>query len=122
MKALKINDALYFAVLTGCLRVAKESIFTGLNNPKILSITTVRFDEYFGFTDGEVKDMLEYYGLEDRYSVIDVNAAEKSAAISLNSNLMNRLRTIEIFIFIPFGLGLCAVNGSSGMLGRSVDR
>ena len=54
-QALKTNDSLYFAVLTGCLRVAQESIFTGLNNLKILSITTVRFDEYFGFTDEEVK-------------------------------------------------------------------
>lgn len=57
-QTLKTNDSLYFAVLTGCLRVAKESIFTGLNNPKVLSITTVRFDEYFGFTDSEVKDIL----------------------------------------------------------------
>ena len=59
-QALKTNEALYFAVLTGCLRVAKESIFTGLNNPKNLSITTVRFDEYFGFTDDEVKEMFMY--------------------------------------------------------------
>lgn len=66
-QALKTNEALYFAVLTGCLRVAKESIFTGLNNPKNLSITTVRFDEYFGFTDDEVKEMLKYYGLEEKY-------------------------------------------------------
>ena len=50
-QVLKTNDSLYFAVLTGCLRVAKESIFTGLNNPKIFSITTVRFDEYFGFSE-----------------------------------------------------------------------
>ena len=69
-QALKTNDSLYFAVLTGCLRVAKESIFTGLNNPKILSITTVRFDEYFGFTDAEVREMLKYYGLEDRYDTV----------------------------------------------------
>ena len=67
-QALKTNDHLYFAVLTGCLRVAKESIFTGLNNPKVFSVTTVRFDEYFGFTDDEVKEMLAYYGLENRYS------------------------------------------------------
>ena len=66
-QALKTNDSLYFAVLTGCLRVAKESIFTGLNNPKILSITSVRFDEYFGFTDAEVKELLAYYGFEDKY-------------------------------------------------------
>ena len=61
---------MYFAVLTGCLRVAKESIFTGLNNPKVLSITTVRFDEYFGFTDSEVKDILRYYHLEEKYEQI----------------------------------------------------
>ena len=66
-QALKTNDSLYFAVLTGCLRVAKESIFTGLNNPKILSITSVRFDEYFGFTDSEVREMLHYYGLDEKY-------------------------------------------------------
>lgn len=69
-QALKTNDHLYFAVLTGCLRVAKESIFTGLNNPKIFSITTVRFDEYFGFTQREVEEMLSYYGLESRYGTV----------------------------------------------------
>lgn len=66
-QAFKTNDSLYFAVLTGCLRVAKESIFTGLNNLKTFPVTTVRFDEYFGFTDEEVKEMLEYYGLDNRY-------------------------------------------------------
>lgn len=69
-QALKTNNSLYFAVLTGCLRVSKESIFTGLNNPKILSITSVRFDEYFGFTDQEVRDMLAYYGLTERYESV----------------------------------------------------
>ena len=64
--ALKTNDALEFAVLTGCLRVSKESIFTGLNNFKTLSITDSRFDEMFGFTDDEVKEMLEYYNLESK--------------------------------------------------------
>ena len=64
---LKTNDSLKFAILTGCLRIAKESIFTGLNNFKVYSITDVRFDETFGFTDAEVKKMLEYYGL-DKYS------------------------------------------------------
>ena len=59
-KALKTNNALKFAVLTGCLRVSKESIFTGLNNFKILSITDTRFDEQFGFTDKEVKELLAY--------------------------------------------------------------
>lgn len=68
--ALKTNPDLYFAVLTGCLRVSKESIFTGLNNMKILSITNVRFDEYFGFTDKEVKELLQYYELTEYYDVI----------------------------------------------------
>lgn len=63
-EALKTNDDLQFAVLTGCLRVSKESIFTGLNNLKVLSVTDVRFDEQFGFTECEVKKLLEYYHLE----------------------------------------------------------
>lgn len=67
-KALKTNDALQFAVLTGCLRVSKESIFTGLNNFKILSITDTRFEEQFGFTDEEVKELLTYYHVENRFS------------------------------------------------------
>ena len=69
-QVLKTNDSLFFAVLTGCLRVARESIFTGLNNFKILSVTTVRFDEYFGFLDREVQEMLQYYGLEDKYAAV----------------------------------------------------
>ena len=64
--ALKTNDSLKFAVLTGCMRISKESIFTGLNNIKVLSVADVQFDEYFGFTDQEVKDMLDYYGFSDR--------------------------------------------------------
>lgn len=62
---LKTNDALEFAVLTGCLRVSKESIFTGLNNFKVVSITDSRFDEQFGFTDEEVQKLLADYHLED---------------------------------------------------------
>lgn len=65
--ALKTNDSLFFAVMTGCLRVSRESIFTGLNNPKIRAITDVEFDEYFGFTDTEVREMLTAYGLDDHY-------------------------------------------------------
>ncbi len=63
--ALKTNDYLKFAVLTGCLRVSKESIFTGLNNFKVLSITDMRLDEQFGFTEAEVKKLLQYYHLEE---------------------------------------------------------
>lgn len=69
-KALKSNDALAFAVLTGCLRVSKESIFTGLNNFKILSITDTRFDEQFGFTDREVRKLLYDYHLENRFAEV----------------------------------------------------
>lgn len=67
---LKTNDSLKFAVLTGCLRIAKESIFTGLNNFKVYSITDANFDEAFGFTDDEVKEMLRYYEQEDQYPVV----------------------------------------------------
>lgn len=65
-KALKTNDTLEFAVLTGCLRVSKESIFTGLNNFKILSITDARFEEQFGFTEEEVEKLLAYYQVGNR--------------------------------------------------------
>ena len=69
-QALKTNNCLQFAVLTGCLRIARESIFTGLNNLSVFSITNVRFDEHFGFTDGEVKAMLDYYGLGDKFDTV----------------------------------------------------
>ena len=68
-EALKTNSSLKFAVLTGCLRISKESILTGLNNLKVRSVTDVRFDEYFGFTDMEVKTLLQYYGYPDSYDV-----------------------------------------------------
>lgn len=68
--ALKTNDSLKFAVLTGCMRISKESIFTGLNNLKVLSVAEVQFDEFFGFTDQEVKEMLAYYDLSDHYDEI----------------------------------------------------
>ena len=66
-QALKTNNSLKFAIMTGCMRISKESIFTGLNNLKILSITDERYDEYFGFTDAEVKAMLKYYEIEECY-------------------------------------------------------
>ena len=69
-EALKTNNSLKFAVLTGCLRISKESIFTGLNNLKVLTIADERFDEYFGFTDKEVKDLLGYYGVMDHYEEV----------------------------------------------------
>lgn len=65
--ALKTNDSLQFAVLTGCLRISKESIFTGLNNFEVLSVLNTQYDEVFGFTDGEVKQILEDYDLSDHY-------------------------------------------------------
>lgn len=69
-QALKTNSSLKFAVMTGCMRISKESIFTGLNNLKVLSITDERYDEYFGFSDTEVKEMLKYYETEDHYEEI----------------------------------------------------
>ena len=67
---LKTNSSLFFAVLTGCLRITKESIFTGLNNFNVFSITSVQFDEFFGFTDDEVAEMLKYFGLSDYHETI----------------------------------------------------
>ncbi len=67
-EALKTNECLEFAVLTGCLRVSKESIFTGINNFNVLSIIDDQFDEVFGFTESEVKAMLEYYGFQSHMS------------------------------------------------------
>lgn len=68
--ALKTNNSLKFAVLTGCLRIEKESIFTGLNNFKVYSITDKSFDETFGFTDAEVRELLRYYGQEKYYETV----------------------------------------------------
>lgn len=69
-QALKTNDSLEFAVLTGCMRISKESIFTGLNNLRVLSVADVEFDEYFGFTDVEVKELLKHYNLSRSYEVV----------------------------------------------------
>ena len=69
-QALKTNDFLHFAVLTGCLRISKESIFTGLNNFKVLSILDARFDEQFGFTDDEVKKLLAEYGFSSYFAEV----------------------------------------------------
>lgn len=69
-QALKTNDYLQFAILTGCLRISKESIFTGLNNFKVLSIMDTRFDEQFGFTDSEVEKLLAAYNLDSHFTEI----------------------------------------------------
>ncbi len=66
-QVLKTNKCLYFAVITGCLRIAKESIFTGLNNFKVRTIADLSYAEYFGFTDKEVRVLLSYYELEDKF-------------------------------------------------------
>lgn len=68
--ALKTNKYLEFAVMTGCLRISKESIFTGLNNLEIISILSVHYSEHFGFTEIEIDDMLKYYGLEEKKEAI----------------------------------------------------
>lgn len=69
-RALKTNDSLKFAVLTGCLRISKESIFTGLNNFNVYTIKDVQYNEYFGFSDTEVRKLLEYYGFMEKYDAI----------------------------------------------------
>lgn len=68
--ALKTNPHLEFAVITGCLRISRESIFTGLNNLKIISILSEEYGEHFGFVEEEVRQMLRFYGREDRMSVM----------------------------------------------------
>lgn len=68
--ALKTNDSLEFSVITGCLRISKESIFTGLNNLNIISILNDNYSEYFGFTEDEVKELLEQYNLEDMFGKV----------------------------------------------------
>lgn len=69
-EVLKTNNSLKFAVLTGCLRISKESIFTGLNNLKVLTIADERFDQYFGFTDQEVRELLAYYDVAEHYEEV----------------------------------------------------
>jgi hypothetical protein len=68
--ALKTNSSLEFSVITGCLRISRESIFTGLNNLNIISILSDRYAEYFGFSDNEVQELSKYYGLEEKYKLI----------------------------------------------------
>ncbi len=68
--ALKTNSSLEFAVMTGCLRISRESIFTGLNNLNIISILNDRYAEYFGFSDDEVKELTKYYNMEEKYQLI----------------------------------------------------
>jgi len=69
-QALKTNGSLYFAVLTGCLRISKESIFTGLNNFNVYTVKDVQYNEYFGFLDREVQNLLKYYGFMEKYDAI----------------------------------------------------
>lgn len=68
--ALKTNDDLQFSVLTGCLRISKESIFTGLNNLNVMTVSDPYFCDSFGFTDSEVKELLSYYGLENVHETV----------------------------------------------------
>lgn len=69
-RALKTNSSLYFAVLTGCLRISRESIFTGFNNFNVYTVQNVRYNEFFGFTDKEVRKMLNDYGFEGQYGAV----------------------------------------------------
>lgn len=68
--AFKTNDSLKFAILTGCLRISEESIFTGLNNFSVYTVKDIQYNEFFGFTDAEVRQMLEYYGFMEKYHTI----------------------------------------------------
>ena len=68
--AFKTNDSLKFAILTGCLRISKESIFTGLNNFSVYTVKDIQYNEFFGFTDTEVRQILEYYGFMEKYHTI----------------------------------------------------
>ena len=110
--ALKTNDSLYFAVLTGCLRVSKESIFTGLNNLNVLSIMDVEFDEHFGFVDDEVQELLEYYQFSKcyesvnewydgyRFGNVEVYCqSEFSTKVSLASNINAKVANIKNILF-----------------------
>lgn len=67
---LKTNDSLYLAVLTGCLRISKESIFTGLNNLNVMTVSDPYFSDCFGFTEEEVVELLKYYGVENHHDEI----------------------------------------------------
>ena len=69
-QVLKTNNSLKFAVLTGCMRISKESIFTGLNNLEVYSVSDEEYAEYFGFTDAEVRSMMAYYGLSGQYETV----------------------------------------------------
>lgn len=69
-KALKTNECLQFAVLTGCMRISKESIFTGMNNFSVYTVQDVQYNEYFGFTDMEVRKTLDYYGFGKKYDTV----------------------------------------------------
>ncbi len=69
-RALKTNSSLYFAVLTGCLRISKESIFTGFNNFNVYTVKDVQYNEFFGFLDREVMELLEYYGFTGKYAAV----------------------------------------------------
>lgn len=69
-EALKTNSSLKLAVLTGCLRISKESVFTGLNNLKVLTVADERIDKYFGFTGEEVKELLAYYNVTVHYESV----------------------------------------------------
>lgn len=69
-QVLKTNKSLEFTVRTGCMCISKESIFAGLNNLRVLSVADVEFDEYFGFTDSEVRKLLEYYVFSQNYETV----------------------------------------------------
>ena len=108
-KVLKTNEYLQFAVLTGCLRVSKESIFTGLNNFRVLSITDIRFDEQFGFTEEEVKMLLASYGLESHLEetkngmMVTASVMQISIVLGMSSTMLTVSVLIQMHILNLIG-------------------
>lgn len=117
--ALKTNDSLEFAVITGCLRISRESIFTGLNNLEAISVLNENYSEYYGFTESEVKEMLRTYGLEEKlqevkqwydgylfgntevynpWSVINYVKMVFQAAVHFRSRIGQILRRIVLYV------------------------
>lgn len=106
---LKTNDSLQFAVLTGCLRIAKESVFTGLNNFKVYSVTDTAYDKFFGFTDQEVRDMLQTYGLDSDYQT--VKAWYDGYSFGNENITVHGMSSITVPIMFMTGKRNCRITG-----------
>ncbi len=101
-KAL-LDSSLKFAVLTGCMRISKESIFTGLNNFTTFTIADVDFDKYFGFTDWEVRELLTYYDCNDKYGNLDA-ACERALKQAEERKYDEELRENGVNEILKYGI------------------